>query len=135
MPSPRGTRQSRSRDSAFIAHLQEVFVDFGDLSAKPMFGGHGIYHDGLMLGLVADEVLYLKVDESTRRAFEAAGCSPFEYVKNGKAIKMSFYSAPESVFEDRQQARDWARLAYAAAQRSRERAPARKPPPARSPHR
>ena len=111
-PAPR-------RDSEFVAHLVEVFHAFGPIQARRMFGGHGLYHAGLMIGLVADDVLYLKADDATLPAFRAAGCTPFEYVKNGKAMKMSYLSAPASIFDDPQQAREWAARAYGAAQRSR----------------
>ena len=72
-----------------------------------------------MFGLVADDVLYLKADAELEEKFIARGLEPFEYVKNGKPMKMSYYMAPEEIYEDEESARDWARLCYDAALRSR----------------
>jgi DNA transformation protein len=95
--------------------LHEVFEEFGHIHARRMFGGYGIYHNDIMFGLVADDSLYLKVNESTRTSFISRGLGPFEYNKNGKTIKMSYYLAPEEVFEDKQEAARWAFLAYGVA--------------------
>lgn len=105
--------------SEFVANLHEVFALFGPVRARRMFGGYGIYHDGLMFALVADNMLYLKTDNLSRAAFDAQGLRPFEYVKNGKPIKMSYYLAPDEIFEDAEVAREWAFLAFAAALRGR----------------
>jgi DNA transformation protein len=105
--------------SAFVAHLAEVFRSFGEVRAKPMFGGHGLYHQGLMIGLVADDTLYLKVDAETQPSFARAGSVPFTYVKNGKAMAMAYHSAPAEIFDDADVARRWATLAYGAALRSK----------------
>ena len=105
--------------SEFVDYLHEVFAPFGRVIAKPMFGGHGIYHDGLMFGLVADDELYLKADATTRTDFEAAGSVPFEYMKKGKPTNLSYYRAPEAIFDDPDEALNWARLAYDAALRGR----------------
>jgi DNA transformation protein len=50
----------------FIEFLHEVFESFGPIQAKRMFGGYGIYHDGLMFSLVIDNQLYLKSDAENR---------------------------------------------------------------------
>jgi DNA transformation protein and related proteins len=99
--------------------LKEVFALFGSVSARPMFGGHGLYHDGVMFALVADSVLYLKVDERSVDVFQEQGLTPFEYEKGGKTLRMSYYTAPESIFDDPEQAREWAVLAFDAALRAK----------------
>ena len=104
--------------SEFVESLNDVFIQFGAIEAKRMFGGYGVYHDGLMFALVADDVLYLKVDEKSKGAFVDMGMQPFEYVKNGKTMRMSYYTAPEEIFDDQAQAREWAVRAYEAALRS-----------------
>lgn len=115
--------------SAFVAHLAEVFRTFGEVRARPMFGGHGLYHQGLMIGLVADDTLYLKVDAQTRPVFEQAGSAPFTYVKNGKAMAMSYHAAPAEIFDDADRARTWAMLAYGAALRAQRGSPAARASP------
>ncbi len=47
------------RANEFVEHLNEVFRLFGAIHSKQMFGGYGIYHQGLMFGLVANDTLYL----------------------------------------------------------------------------
>lgn len=104
--------------SEFVEYLAEVFQDFGAIRSRRMFGGYGIYHDNLMFGLVADDVLYLKVDAQSATLFEDLDLKPFEYMKNGKSMKMSYYMAPEAIFDDRDVAKEWAQHAFAAALRS-----------------
>jgi DNA transformation protein and related proteins len=116
------------------AHLIDVFRHFGRVTVRRMFGGYGVYHDGLMFALAADDVLYLKADAESVARFEAEGMPPFAYEANGRTMRMSYYQAPAEVLEDPAQAAEWAQLAYAAALRARA---ARKPKrsPKRSPKR
>lgn len=110
-----GTPASVTSD--FIAYLQELFSAFGPVSARAMFGGHGLYHDGLMFAVVIEQGLYLKVDSQSRSAFEAAGCAPYLYRRAGKALPMSYWSAPEAALDSPQAMLPWARLAFEAASR------------------
>ncbi|WP_355660982.1 TfoX/Sxy family protein [Halomonas salifodinae] len=105
--------------SDYTDYLGDVFAAFGPITVRRMFGGYGIYHDGLMFALVADETLYLKVDAQSLGDFEAQGLEPFVYVKGGRPVKMSYYQAPVAIFEDEALAADWARRAFAAALRTR----------------
>lgn len=104
--------------SEFVAFLHEVFAEFGPIASKRMFGGHGIYHQGLMFALVADDTLYLKTDDGNRADFEAQDLPAFTYAKHGKPVKLSFTQAPEEIFDDPQLAREWAQSAFAAARRN-----------------
>jgi len=87
-----------------------------------MFGGYGIYYDGVMFGLVSDDTLYLKADDSTSKYFESRGLGQFEYDKGGKIVKMSYYLAPEEVLDNPEDAALWAQRAYEAALRAKSRA-------------
>ena len=104
--------------SEFVEYLHEVFEHFGPIRSRKMFGGHGIYHNDLMFGLVADDELYLKTDAENIAEFEENQLDAFEFIKDGKAMKMSYYRAPESIYEDPDSAIHWADLAYAAAERA-----------------
>lgn len=85
-----------------------------------MFGGHGLYHEGCMFGLVADDTLYLKVDEGNIHYFAELDLAPFEYEKSdGKKMAMSYRLAPESIFEDQDEAAVWAGHAWEAARRAK----------------
>jgi DNA transformation protein len=105
--------------SEFVENLADVFAMFGAIEARRMFGGYGIYHDDLMFALVSDEVLYLKADDVSAGKFTDLELRPFEYMKGGKTIRISFYAAPEELFDDPEQAQFWATCAFQAALRSR----------------
>lgn len=105
--------------SDFVEYLVEVFESFGPIRARRMFGGHGIFHDDLMIGLVADDVLYLKIDKQTQDYFKEMGLPQFEYSKNGKVMKMSYCRAPDEIFDDPEVASMWATRAYDAAMRGK----------------
>ena len=84
-----------------------------------MFGGFGIYYDDLMIGLVAADVLYLKADAESAPVFVERNLAQFEYLKQGRPVRLSFYAAPEEIFDDPDAARDWAIRAFEAALRSK----------------
>jgi DNA transformation protein len=111
-------------DTAFLAHLRELLGPVGRFGTRAMFGGHGIYLDDLIVGIVADGALFLKVDEETRARFEAAGCAPFVYSGKGRTITMSYWSVPEDALDTPDAMAPWARLAVAAALRAAARKPA-----------
>jgi len=104
--------------SEFVSYLHEVFARFGPIETRRMFGGHGIYRDQLMFALVVDDVLYLKADRESAAVFESAGASKFAYQRSGKAVNLNFYSAPEEIFDDAEQAQLWATKAFEAALRA-----------------
>ena len=101
----------------FLDYLDELFSDVGPVTTRAMFGGHGVYLDGRIVGIVIDEALYLKTDALTRARFEAAGSMPFVYTGQAKPIETSYWSAPEDALESAQAMRPWIELARAAALR------------------
>jgi DNA transformation protein len=104
--------------------VSEEYLDYavdqlgclGEVVAKKMFGGVGLYHQGLFFGLIAGDVLYFKVDDENRRGYQAAGSNPFQPYGDG-SYSMSYYEVPAGVLEDVDQLREWARAALAAAER------------------
>jgi len=114
--------------TVFAEHLQDAFRRFGPIETRRMFSGAGVYHQGVMFGLVVDEVLYLKVDDANRAAFTERGLGPFAYTRLGRRVQIgSFHQAPEEVLEDADAAVAWARPAYEAALRALKKKPKRKP--------
>jgi len=109
-----------SEEQDFVTHLLELLEDFPNVTAKRMFGGYGIFREGLMFGLVADSTLYLKVDKENKPDFEAHESEPFIYDgKRGKPMSMSYYQAPEEVLDNPDDMIEWAESAYGAALRSK----------------
>ncbi|GBE03828.1 MAG TPA: TfoX family protein [Nitrospirae bacterium] len=115
------------KQSGFIEFLDEVFEEFGPIEVPKMFGGFGVYHDGVMFGLVANDTLYLKTDETTKQHFESRGLPQFEYDRAGKTVKMSYYRAPEEIFDDRDKAALWAQRSYKVAVKQDRRKKSRRP--------
>ena len=102
----------------FVEYVMELFGPFGTVAARRMFGGYGVYLDGLMFAIVSGETLYLKADEMNRIEFEQAGCEIFGYVRKGKRAALNFFRAPADAMESPELMLPWARTAYAAALRA-----------------
>jgi len=65
----------------------------GNVNSRAMFGGYGIFHEGLMFALIADDTLYFKVDQSNRSMYQEAGSRPFPH-------GISYWEAPAELLED-----------------------------------
>jgi len=102
-------------EKEFVSYVVDLMQSAGPVYAKSMFGGHGIYLEGLMFGLVADSVLYLKSDKETEDDFRAKGLEAFTYNKKGKEYKMSYYQAPEETLEDSEVMNFWVNKACSSA--------------------
>ena len=109
--------------NALIAHLQDLCADLGHLTARAMFGGYGIYLDGLLIGVLIEDALYLKADDQTTALFQKAGGAPYVYLGQQRPITMSYWSLPEEALESPEALQPWLRLAQEAALRK----PVKKP--------
>ena len=104
--------------NAFVESLQEVFERLGRLQARRMFGGHGVFHEGRMIGLVVGGTLFLKSDAKNVAEFDRLQLPAFSYTRGEKLTETSYRQAPADLFEDREEAARWGRSAYEAALRS-----------------
>ena len=98
------------------------------VTARGMFGGYGLYLEGVMFALIAYETLYFKVDDENREDYLAAATGPFIYNRNGKLIEMSYYQLPDAVFEDVEALAEWVQKAHAAARRAKQKKTKKKKP-------
>jgi DNA transformation protein len=99
-------------------HISELFAQFRPVSVRRLFGGAGLYVDGVMFAILSKDVIYLKADDGTRAAFEREGCAPFSYqAKGGKRAIMSYWRMPERLYDDPDELAAWAEQALAVAQR------------------
>ena len=96
----------------FVNYVVDLMQSIGPVMAKRMFGGHGIFLDGLMFGLIADGILYLKADKENKTEFTDRGLEAFKYSKKGKEYNMSYYQAPDEALEDSEVMNHWANYAY-----------------------
>jgi DNA transformation protein len=99
----------------FVEHCLELLSPLGPVRARRMFGGWGLYADGLFVALIAAERLYLKAEAGTRERFAAAGCEPFTYGADGKPVTLGYWTAPPEALESPALMQPWARLALQAA--------------------
>jgi DNA transformation protein len=106
-------------NNELVAHCLELLAPLGAPRARRMFGGHGLYVDELFIALIAFDRLYLKADAQTQACFEAAGCQPFVYDGKGRAVTMSYYTAPDDALESPAYMQPWGRLALEAALRAK----------------
>jgi len=102
----------------FREFVLEQFKPLKKVRSKAMFGGVGIYADELFFAIIADDVVYLKVDDENRGDYEAAGKQPFKPFPD-RPSSMNYYELPVEVLEDPDQLLDWSRKAIEAAARSK----------------
>ncbi|HYD69544.1 TfoX/Sxy family protein [Azospirillum sp.] len=96
----------------------EFLAPMGDVRARRMFGGWGVYLDGVMFALISDDTLYFRTDERTLPAYEAEGLPQFAPFPD-KPMRMPYYRAPDSTLDDGEEMLAWARPAFEAALRAR----------------
>lgn len=103
--------------SEFAEFVEDVLQPVGPVHIRAMFGGYGVYLDGVMFGLIAFDTLYLKVDDGNRREFDAAGLEPFVYEGKHRPMTMSYHRAPDPV-DDWSVLGPWVESALQAARRA-----------------
>jgi DNA transformation protein and related proteins len=108
-------------DGQHMTHdeIADFFAEFGPVTSRKMFGGMGIYRDGLMFALEAYGEIMLKADAESAPEFQAAGSRQFVYEGKGKPVAMSYWTVPEDAVDDPEARAKWAEKAYRAALRSR----------------
>jgi DNA transformation protein len=81
---------------AFAEFLREQLAPVGHITMRRMFGKTGVFCDGVMLGMVTENTLYVRVDDQNRATFkEAESFPPLNYEKKGCTIDLSFWRVPE----------------------------------------
>jgi DNA transformation protein and related proteins len=102
----------------FAEFLRDQLAPVGRIAMRRMFGKTGVFCDGFMLAMVRDNTLYFRVDDDNRATFKEAECfPPLNYEKKSSSINLSFWRAPERLFDEPDELVTWARSALAAARR------------------
>ncbi|CAN7763226.1 TfoX/Sxy family protein [Bradyrhizobium sp. LjRoot220] len=116
--------------ATYAEFLREQLAPLGRVNLRGMFGKTGVFCNGVMFAVVADNTLYFRVDDDNREIFkEAEAFPPLNYAKKGAIIDLSFWRVPERLFDEPDELMIWARAALAAAHRvaaKRERAAPRR---------
>ena len=99
--------------------IEEMFAGLGPVTIRRMFGGKGVYHQGLIVAVEFNGDMLLKADAVSAPQFAEAGAHQWAYEgKSGKAVAMSCWSIPDDAYDDPDQMAHWVRLAYQAALRA-----------------
>jgi DNA transformation protein and related proteins len=109
----------------FTSFIIEQLHLLPTVTIRKMFGGVGLYSDGLFFAIIADNVLYLKVDDTNRSDFEAEGMEPFRPFDDERS--MSYYEIPVGVLEDPEDLATWARKAIEITRRNPKKKRKKKP--------
>jgi DNA transformation protein len=98
--------------------LKALFEPFGPVTVKRMFGGSGIYAEGLCFAIESGGEVFLKTDSLSRADFSAADSVPFTYVAKGKSRPTSYWSLPVIAHDEADELRRWAGMGLDAARRA-----------------
>lgn len=107
----------RSLDPS-VQHVVDLMGRFGPVHARAMFGGHGLYRDGVMFALMAGRGLFLKVDEQSLADFAERNLRAFSFTAKGRTVQLSYREAPPEALEDGAVMADWCQRAWQAALRA-----------------
>lgn len=100
----------------YLEYILDQLEPVGSIFHRRMFGGVGLYCEDLIFGILDNDTLYLKVDDTTRKRYEKSGSEPFRpYGKDAHSV--SYYRVPVAVLEDRETLAVWAREAVGASVR------------------
>lgn len=101
---------------SFLSYVLELLGRVEPVTARKMFGAAGVYSRGLFFAIVDDDRVYFKVDDTTRGAYEARGCAPFQPMPDKGS--MNYCEVPADVLEDEESLRPWMLQAIDVAQRA-----------------
>ena len=131
---PRGKAAQATAGEGILStlqpYLEEMLAPIGGVVFRRMFGGQGLFRDGVIFAVISRDVLYFRGDEQVAPEFERAGAERWGAVMGGRVTHMPYWRAPDAVLEDPDALRSWAAAAYDAALRARA-AKAEKPAKAR----
>ena len=112
--------------------VEDLFSQMGQVSLRHFFGGAGVYLDGTMFAMIADDVIYLKVDAPLKADLVDAGSGPFLWTpksgaKAGQTLELGYWRLPETALDDPDEAAQWGRRALSVAEAAARLKPAKTP--------
>ena len=102
-----------TRQESFADFVLDQLAGLDGVSARRMFGGHGLYREAVFFGIVHDGRLYFRTDEASRADYLARGMRPFR--PNPKQMLKNYLEVPVDIIESPRWLREWALRAVAAA--------------------
>lgn len=107
-----------SARNEFVDYVVELMAGWEAVAARKMFGGYGLYREGLMFALIVEDELYFKTDAANVALFERAGSRPFVYQSQTRTVQMSYWLAPAASLDSPAEMIDWCQSAYGSALRA-----------------
>lgn len=116
-----------SARNEFVDYVVELMAEWAPVTARKMFGGHGLYREGLMFALIVADELFFKTDAENVAQFERAGSCPFVYQSRDRTVQLSYWSAPATSLDSPAETKSscpgtrmggWCQSAYGAALRA-----------------
>lgn len=106
------------QELSYVSHIQDLLAPIGNVHARAMFGGYGLFYQNMMFAIVTENTLYLKADDVNRPQFVELGLPAFTYAKQGRTFVISYHRVPPTALEDSAELCRWAESARAAALRA-----------------
>jgi len=103
----------------YVQYVLEQLARLGSVTSRRMFGGVGLYCEGLFFGLISDDTLYFKVNDANRPDYESRGMGAFRPFRDKPDVSMTYYEVPADALEDGDELVAWARKAVAIAEAPR----------------
>ncbi len=101
------------QDDSFKEYVLDQLASLGNVSARRMFGAHGLYKGGAFFGIIWKGALFLKTNETSRKAFTERGMKPFR--PSAKQTLKNYYEVPAEILDDNDSLCAWARTALSCA--------------------
>ncbi|HEY0942351.1 MAG TPA: TfoX/Sxy family protein [Steroidobacter sp.] len=95
----------------YFQYVIEQLHRLPQLTSRRMFGAMGLYSSGVFFGIVDNDTLFFKVDDSTRESYTARGSEAFRPYKDRPDVSMSYFQVPVDILEDADELLTWARAA------------------------
>lgn len=112
----------KKNENTFLTFVKDALGTRYSLTARAMFGGYGLYHNNSIMGIIIEDVLYLKANAETAPWFRMRHSEPFTYERKGKKIAMSYWKVPEEVLENKIEFEEWVECALKATKHTTARA-------------
>jgi len=101
-------KKKDTKQSRFLNYVvNDAMVGIEDISFRPMFGGYGIYKNGVIFAIITSSKLFFKTDETNQSDFEDLGSQPFTYARKNKSATLSYWELPAEIMEDRKKIEQW----------------------------
>lgn len=104
-----------------VEHFMSYLTPHGAITARAMFGGFGIYLDGVIFAIIVEKELYFKVDEKSQKQFESLDSKQFVYEGQGRPVGMSYFTLPEKILKSPEELTKWIKRSHSISLKGRKR--------------